>query len=99
MKLLLLLQHGKKLVQEGALTAMASIADCSKALFIKYYETVMPLLSSILVGATDKAHRLLRAKSLECISLVAMAVGKDRFREDARKVMQVCLTFDCEFEQ
>ena len=29
-KLLLLLQHGKKLVQEGALTAMASVADCSQ---------------------------------------------------------------------
>lgn len=88
-KLLLLLQHGKKLVQEGALTAMASMADSSKALFVKYYDTVMPLLSSILVGATDKAHRLLRGKSLECISLVAMAVGRDRFREDARKVMLV----------
>uniref|UniRef100_A0A7R9V0M6 TOG domain-containing protein n=1 Tax=Chlamydomonas euryale TaxID=1486919 RepID=A0A7R9V0M6_9CHLO len=89
MKLLVLLQHGKKLVQEGALTAMASIADSSKALFIKYYDTVMPLLSSILVGATDKAHRLLRAKALECISLVAMAVGRDRFRADAVKVMQL----------
>lgn len=88
-KLLVLLQHGKKLVQEGALTAMASIADCSKALFVKYYDTVMPLLYSILVGATDKAHRLLRAKALECISLVAMAVGKERFRDDATKVMQV----------
>jgi hypothetical protein len=30
MKLLTLLQHGKKLVQEGALTAMASMADSSK---------------------------------------------------------------------
>lgn len=29
-KLLVLLQHGKKLVQEGALTAMASVADCSQ---------------------------------------------------------------------
>ena len=43
-----------------------------QALFVKYYDTVMPLLSSILVGATDKLHRLLRAKALECISLVAM---------------------------
>lgn len=29
-KLMTLLQHGKKLVQEGALTAMASVADCSQ---------------------------------------------------------------------
>jgi len=87
-KLLGLLQHGKKTVQESALTAMASVADCSQALFIKYYEVVMPLLYSILIGAIDKAHRLLRAKALECISLVGMAVGKDRFREDAMRVMQ-----------
>ena len=43
-----------------------------QAMFVKYYDTVMPLLLSILVGATDKTHRLLRAKALECISLVAM---------------------------
>ncbi len=149
-----LLQHGKKLVQEGALTAMASVADCSNQLFIKYYDTVMPLLLSILVGANDKvcegagrregaaasqahggaprlqrvgsrlaaqgtatalpqrwlacshvlatcacplppcvcvrvqAHRLLRGKALECISLVGMAVGRDRFRADAQRVLQ-----------
>jgi hypothetical protein len=51
-----LLQHGKKLVQEGALTALASVADCSNQLFIKYYDTVMPLLLSILVGANDKVR-------------------------------------------
>jgi hypothetical protein len=35
----------------------------------------------------DKQHRLLRAKALECISLVGMAVGKERFRGDAQHVM------------
>lgn len=32
---------------------------------------------------------LLRAKALECISLVGMAVGRDRFRADAHEVMKV----------
>lgn len=31
---------------------------------------------------------MLRAKALECISLVGMAVGKDRFKADAQNVMQ-----------
>lgn len=31
--------------------------------------------------------RLLRAKALECVSLVGMAVGRDRFRGDAAAVM------------
>jgi hypothetical protein len=41
-------------VQEGALTALASVADASATLFIKYYDAVMPLLLSILGGANDK---------------------------------------------
>ena len=36
-KLLALLQNGAKLVQEGALTAMASVADCAKDKFVTYY--------------------------------------------------------------
>ncbi|KAI8476174.1 MAG: armadillo-type protein [Monoraphidium minutum] len=86
-KLLTLLQRGKKLVQEGALTAIASVADSSEDMFVKYYDAVMPLLSSILLNAQDKQHRLLRAKALECISLVGMAVGRERFRGDAAHVM------------
>ena len=46
-KLLTLLQQGKKLVQEGALTAMASVADASQEQFVRYYDAVMPLLSQV----------------------------------------------------
>jgi hypothetical protein len=35
-----------------------------------------------------QAHWLLRGKALECISLVGMAVGRDRFRTDAQSVLQ-----------
>ena len=48
--------------------------------FVKYYDSCMPLLSSIMTHASDRAHHLLRAKALECVSLVGMAVGKERFR-------------------
>ena len=54
--------------------------------FQKYYDAVMPYLKAILVNATDKSNRMLRAKSLECISLVGMAVGKEKFRDDAKQV-------------
>lgn len=46
-------------------------------------------LKAILVNASDKSNRMLRAKSMECISLVGMAVGKDKFKDDAKQV-----TFD-----
>lgn len=91
-KLLVLLQNGKQMVQEGALTALASVADSSQEQFQKYYDAVMPYLKAILLNATDKANRMLRAKAMECISLVGMAVGKDKFRDDAKQVMEVLMT-------
>lgn len=91
-KLLVLLQNGKQMVQEGALTALASVADSSQEHFQKYYDAVMPYLKTILVNATDKKNRMLRAKAMECISLVGMAVGKDKFREDAKQVMEVLMS-------
>lgn len=40
MKLTGLLRNGQKIVQEGALTAMASVADCAKSHFVNYYSQV-----------------------------------------------------------
>lgn len=92
LKLLVILQNGKPMVQEGALTALASVADSSQDHFQKYYDAVMPYLKVILMNATDKSNRMLRAKSMECISLVGMAVGKEKFRDDAKQVMEVLMT-------
>ncbi|MBA0770582.1 hypothetical protein Gotri_019201 [Gossypium trilobum] len=91
-KLLVLLQNGKQMVQEGALTALASVADSSQEQFQKYYDAVMPYLKAILVNANDKSNRMLRAKAMECISLVGMAVGKEKFRDDAKQVMDVLMS-------
>jgi hypothetical protein len=44
-------------LQEGALTALASVADCSQEQFVRYYDVVMPLLSQILHNAQNKEHR------------------------------------------
>ena len=42
-------------LQEGALTALASVADCAKAAFVRYYDSVMPLLRTALTSkAEDK---------------------------------------------
>ncbi|CAO2831880.1 unnamed protein product [Amaranthus hypochondriacus] len=90
-KLLVLLQNGKQMVQEGALTALASVADSSRELFKKYYDAVMPYLKAILINANDKSNRMLRAKSMECISMVGMAVGKEKFGDDAKQVMGILM--------
>ncbi|MBA0803532.1 hypothetical protein Gohar_013734, partial [Gossypium harknessii] len=84
--------NGKQMVQEGALTALASVADSSQEQFQKYYDAVMPYLKAILVNANDKSNRMLRAKAMECISLVGMAVGREKFRDDAKQVMDVLMS-------
>ncbi|PPD66212.1 hypothetical protein GOBAR_DD36911 [Gossypium barbadense] len=60
--------------------------------FQKYYDAVMPYLKAILVNATDKSNCMLRAESMECINLVGMAVGKEKFRADAKQVMEVLMS-------
>ena len=40
---------------------------------MKYYDSVVPYLKTILTGASAKEHRTLRAKALECLSLVVRA--------------------------
>jgi hypothetical protein len=57
-KLLALLQNGQKLVQEGALTAMASVADCAKDKFIKYYDQVRHVLLAELTVNSHSRHML-----------------------------------------
>ena len=88
-KLLSLLRGGNKVVQESALTALASTADTSAETFSKYYDHVVPLLKEIIVSANTPDYRMLRAKAIECVTLVGMAVGKQRFSGDAIEVMNI----------
>ena len=43
------------------------------------------IVMSIVMHAKERS--MLRAKCLECVSLVGMAVGRDRNHEDAKKIM------------
>lgn len=96
-KLLTLLHHNcTNLVLETALQALSSVADRAEEQFKKYYSTVIPLLKHILATATSDEQRMIRAKALECVSLIGMAVGKDQFRDDAKAVMQLLITMDQE---
>jgi len=88
-KLLGLMRSGNKMVEEQALTAVASIAGCAGKHFIKYYDTFVPILKSYLTTAVQKEKRLLRGKAMECISLIGIAVGKAKFIDDARIIMDI----------
>lgn len=73
-RLLILLRSPKRFVQEQALSTIATIADSAEAAFARYYDTLMPLLFSVLRQETSKEYRLLRAKAMECATLIGEGI-------------------------
>ncbi|XP_019177542.1 PREDICTED: importin-5-like [Ipomoea nil] len=89
-KLLMFLQAGKTFLKETALTELASLADSTKDDFRPFYPMVMPYLKLILI--TETSNCMLVAKTLECITLVAVAVGKSVFSTDVEEIVNVLLS-------
>lgn len=63
---------------EQVLTTIATVADTAETRFTKYYERFMPSLKYIFQNANGKDYRLLHGKSIECISLIGLAVGAEK---------------------
>ncbi|XP_019177140.1 PREDICTED: importin-5-like [Ipomoea nil] len=89
-KLLMFLQAGKTFLKETALSELASLADSTKDDFRPFYPMVMPYLKLILI--TETSNCMLVAKTLECITLVAVAVGKSVFSTDVEEIVNVLLS-------
>ncbi|KAL8951885.1 MAG: hypothetical protein Q9222_002160 [Ikaeria aurantiellina] len=87
--LMRLLQSPKRYVQEQALSTIATIADSAETAFGKYYDTLMPLLFNVLREEQSKEYRLLRAKAMECATLIALAVGKERMGQNSIELVQL----------
>uniref|UniRef100_A0A3B5KGV6 Karyopherin (importin) beta 3 n=1 Tax=Takifugu rubripes TaxID=31033 RepID=A0A3B5KGV6_TAKRU len=96
-KLQELIQKGTKLVLEQVVTSIASVADTAEEKFVPYYNLFMPSLKHIVENAVQKELRLLRGKTIECISLIGLAVGKEKFMPDASAVMQLLLKTQTDF--
>ncbi|ODV76680.1 Karyopherin functions in nuclear transport of protein [Suhomyces tanzawaensis NRRL Y-17324] len=87
--LLGLLQSPKRYVQEQVLTTIAIIADAAEKKFVKYYDTLMPLLTDVLKTDMGEENRLLKAKCIECSTLIALAVGKEKFAPHCQDLIQL----------
>jgi len=87
-RLLGLLRSPKRYVQEQAVTTIATVADAASMKFAKYYDHIMPLLIAAMQAGDGKEYRILRAKAVECATLIALAVGKDIFGKDAMALME-----------
>lgn len=87
--LLELLQSPKRYVQEQVLTTIATIADAAQSKFIKYYDSLMPLLLGVLTSDLGNESNLIKAKCIECSTLIAYAVGKEKFAPDYANFVQI----------
>lgn len=68
----------EKFVYSQVVTTIASVADTCEEQFLKYYDRLMPCLKYIIKNATRQEHKLLRGKTIECVSLIGLAVGTEK---------------------
>ena len=54
------------------------MADTAEEKFLHYYDRFMPNLKYIMQNALSSDYRMLRGKTIECISLIGLAVGKEK---------------------
>lgn len=79
-------------VREESITSIAVIAGVIEKDFITYYDKMMPLLKNLVVNSTGDKEKRLRGKAFECMSLLGVAVGKERFLPDARDALRAMMT-------
>lgn len=88
-RLVSLLNSSKRYVQEQVIMTIATVADSAQDRFVKYYSQMMPILIRILKEANAKEYRMLKGKAMECVSFIAIAVGKGIFSKDAQEVINI----------
>ena len=71
-----MVQKGTKLVLEQIVTTIASVADTAEDRFKEYYDKFMPNLKYMIGNATTPELRLLRGKTIECVSLIGRTLQK-----------------------
>lgn len=74
-RLFQLIERGTKLVLEQIVTTIASVADTVEKDFLPYYDRFMPCLKYIIANATTTELKMLRGKTIECVSLIGKIVS------------------------
>lgn len=59
--------------------------------FAEYYSSVMPYLKVIMMTANEELDHSHLADSVECITMVWLAVGKDKIRSDIEMVWSITI--------
>lgn len=86
-----LASKGTKLVLEQTVVTLASLADSAQENFLNFYDIFVPSLKYIITNARADNLKQLRGKAIECVSLIGLAVGKEKFCGDATDVMNMLM--------
>lgn len=78
---------GHRMVQEEAITSIAVVAGVIGDKFSQFYDQIMPLLKQFVIKSTNAKECRLRGKAFECMSLLGVAVGREKFKPDVEEVM------------
>nr|TKS10240.1 hypothetical protein D5086_0000084890 [Populus alba] len=87
--LLFIMQKVNHMVQGETLKVLSAVAHSSQDHFAEYYSSVMPYLKVIMMTANEELDHNHLADSVECITMVWLAVGKDKIRSDIDMVVQL----------
>mmetsp|Transcript_4208 Transcript_4208/g.6242 ORF Transcript_4208/g.6242 Transcript_4208/m.6242 type:complete len:1084 (+) Transcript_4208:42-3293(+) len=77
--------------QANALSAVSAIAASIEGDFAEYYQVFMPGVIRLLAESKGPHKRNLRAKAIECVGVIAAAVGKNAFHPQFKSVMNFLL--------
>ena len=78
-------------VQEEVIEAISVVAKFLVA-FGAFYDGFMPSAKGIIKSATAAEYQELRGKTMDCVGLIGIAVGKEKFLPDAKEVLEMMLT-------
>ncbi|EOD25312.1 hypothetical protein EMIHUDRAFT_469192 [Emiliania huxleyi CCMP1516] len=88
-RLTTLLQHtAERPTQERCVSAIAAVAVGAKKAFADYFDPVYALMRHLL-GQTASEMLPLRARAMECVGLMCLAVGRDRCSHVLQEVAEL----------
>eukprot|EP01114_Cavostelium_apophysatum_P006244 TRINITY_DN1748_c0_g1_i1.p1 TRINITY_DN1748_c0_g1~~TRINITY_DN1748_c0_g1_i1.p1 ORF type:complete len:1062 (-),score=285.77 TRINITY_DN1748_c0_g1_i1:27-3212(-) len=90
-RLVELLQKGNLEIQEIALSAISSTAAAAKKAFMPFYGPLINMMKHLISSGHQEDTIFLRCRAIECVGLLAHAVGKEIFSPVLREFMTLAL--------
>lgn len=87
-----LLTNGISLVKENAVSAIAATAEAAGEQFAPYFDEAAPLILNLMGVYQAKEYKQLRGQLIECLTLMAHAVGKEKFAPFSQDLIRVMIS-------